>query len=59
MGEGGVFLNAGDDVASDVGVAARKLVCKGGKDVSEFCSVEVISGTEEAGTEESIFGDHV
>ena len=36
---------------------ACKLVCKGGKDVLELPSVEVISGTEEASTEESLVGD--
>ena len=57
MCEGGVFLDDSDDVVSKVRVAACELVCKGGKDVLELPSVEVISGTEEASTEESLVGD--
>ena len=56
MGEGGVLPDNPDDAASEAGVAACKLICKGGKYVLEFSSFEVIPGTEETGTEESAVG---
>jgi hypothetical protein len=59
VGEGRVLLDTRDDVASEEGVAACELVGKGGKDVFEFPSVEVIPGTEEAGAEESIVGNRI
>ena len=57
MCEGGVLLNDSDDVVSKVKVTTRELVCKGGEDVLELPSVEVIAGTEEAGPKESIVCD--
>ena len=54
MGEGRVLFDTRDDVTSEVGVAACKLVRKGGEDVLEFSSVEVIPRTEEACAEEPI-----
>ena len=57
MGKGGVPLDTGNDVTSEVGVAACELVCKGGENVFEFPSIKVIPGTEEAGAEESIGGN--
>jgi hypothetical protein len=57
VGEGRVFLDAGDDVGSEVGVAACELVCKGGEYSLEFSSIEIIPGTEEAGPEGSIGGN--
>ena len=59
MGQGRVLLDAGDDVASEVGVMTCKLVRKGWKDVFEFPPVKVIPGTEEASTEGSISGNRV
>ena len=57
MGDGRVFLDTRDDMALEVGVATCELVRKGGKDLFELSSFEVISGTEEAGTKESISGN--
>jgi hypothetical protein len=59
VGQGWVLLDNPNDVASEVGVTACKLICKGGKDVSELPSVEVISGTEKTGTEGSMAGNCV
>ena len=59
MGQGWVLLDNPDNVASEVGVITCKLICKGGKDVFELPSVEVIPGTEEAGTKKSIIGNQV
>jgi hypothetical protein len=59
VGEGRVLLDTRDNAASEVRVAACKLICKGGKDVFELLSFEVISGTEKAGAKETVFGDHV
>jgi hypothetical protein len=58
VGQGRVFLDTCDDIVSEVGVVACKLMCKGWKDVFEFSSVEVIPGAEEAGTEGSISSNH-
>jgi hypothetical protein len=44
-------------VASEVGVAACELVCKGGEYSLEFSPIEIIPGTEEAGPEGSIGGN--
>ena len=57
MGKGRVFLKIGNDMPSKVGIAACKLVCKGGKDVFELPSVEVLPGAEKAGTKESLIGN--
>ena len=57
MYEGRILLDDGDNMASKVGVTACELVCKGGKDVFELPSVEVITGTEKAGTEDSFVGE--
>ena len=56
MGEGRVFLDSSDDEVSKVRVTACELVCKGGKDILEHPSVEVIAGTEKAGTEDPLAG---
>ena len=45
-------------MASKGRVSACKLVCEGGENVLEFPPVEVISGAEEAGTEDASLGDH-
>ena len=52
-----MLFRSGDDVASEVGVAGCELIRKGGKDIFEFSSFEVIPGTEEAGTKKSISGN--
>ena len=57
MCESGVFLDNSDDMVSKVRVTACELVCKGGKDILELPSVEVITGTEKAGAEDSFVGD--
>ena len=57
MCEGRILLDDGDDVASKVGVTTCELVCEGRKDILELPSVEVITGTEKAGTENSLVGD--
>ena len=59
MGYGGFILDGGGDVASEVRVAACKLVCKGGEDVLELSSVEVISGTEKASPKGSLTGNQL
>ena len=58
MGQGGVLLNDLNDMALKVGIMTCKLVCKCGEDVLELPSVKVVSGTEEAGTKESIIDNH-
>ena len=57
MGKGRVLLETSDDVASEVGVVTCKLISKGGEDVLELSSFNVIPGTEEAGTKEPIIGN--
>ena len=57
MCESGVFLDNSDDMVSKVRVTACELVCKGGKDIFEHPSVEVIARTEKAGTEDPLGGD--
>ena len=59
MGYSRVILDSGDDVASEVRVAACKLVCKGGKDVLELPPVEIVPGTEKASTEGSFTGNQL
>ena len=58
MGQGGVPLDGSDDVVSEMGIVTCKLVCDGGEDIFEFPSVKVVSGTEEAGTKDSLSGNH-
>ena len=57
MGYGRFIFDDGDDITLEVRVITCKLVCKGGKDIFEFLLVEVFSGTEEASTKESLFGN--
>ena len=59
MGQGWVLFDDLDDVGSKVRIMACKLVCKCGEDILELPSVKVVSGTEEAGTKESIIDDHL
>ena len=54
MGQSRVLFDNPDNVVLEVGVMICKLVGKGGEDVFEFPPVEVISGTEEAGTQEPL-----
>jgi hypothetical protein len=54
VGDGWVLLDTCNDVTSKVRVVTCELVCKGGEDVFELPSVEIIPRTEEAGTEESL-----
>ena len=58
MGYGRVLLDSGNNMGSNGWVLASKLICKGGEDVFELLSVKIIPGTEEAGTKESLTGNH-
>ena len=49
-GNRGVLLHGLNDLASEGGVPARKLVGKCGEDIFELPSVEVVAGTEETST---------
>jgi hypothetical protein len=57
VGQGGISLDDRDDVGSEVGVVACKLVSKGGEDVFELLPVKVIPRAEEAGTKETLLGN--
>ena len=58
MGYGGVLLDGGNNMGSKGWVMAYKLICKGGKDIFELLPFKVIPRTEEAGTKESLTGNH-
>ena len=57
MGYSRVPLDTGNDVASEVGITACKLVCKCGKYVFELLSVKVVSGTKETSTKDFLVGN--